>query len=86
MSKKADENLESKSLERGGCNGRKLVSVEGGDCSKRNIVFPEGTVGVVLRTPRSGQGKRGWPLPEELIFDRIRTGILIKFMDFANRK
>ena len=39
----ADGNLESKSLGCGGicCNGRKLVSVEGGDCSKRSILrFP----------------------------------------------
>ena len=36
LSKRADGNLESKSLGCGGicCNGRKLVSVEGGDCSK----------------------------------------------------
>ena len=43
MSKRADGNLESKSLGRGGffCNGRKLVSAEGGDCWKRNVfVFP----------------------------------------------
>ena len=42
MSKRADGNLESKSLGCGGicCNDRKLVSVEGGDCSKRsNFVF-----------------------------------------------
>ena len=41
MSKRADGNLESKSLGCGGicCNGRKLVSVEGGDCSKRSNYF-----------------------------------------------
>ena len=35
----ADGNLESKSLGCGGicCNGRKLFSVQGGDCSKRSI-------------------------------------------------
>ena len=34
----ADGTLESKSLGCGGncCNGRKLVSVEGGDCSKQS--------------------------------------------------
>ena len=34
----ADGNLESKSLGCGGicCNGRKLVSVQGGDCSERS--------------------------------------------------
>ena len=38
----ADGNLESKSLGCGGicCNGRKLVSVEGGDCSKRSNYLP----------------------------------------------
>ena len=35
----ADGNLESKSLGCGGicCNGRKLVRVDGGDCSKRRF-------------------------------------------------
>ena len=38
----ADGNLESKSLGCRGicCNGRKLVSVEGGGCSKQSILFP----------------------------------------------
>ena len=37
----ADGNLESKSPGCGGirCNARKLVSVEGGDCSKRSNLF-----------------------------------------------
>ena len=37
----ADGNLESKSLGCRGicCNGRKLVSVEGGDCSKQNNFY-----------------------------------------------
>ena len=39
MSKRADGNLESKSLECGGICWNGCVSVEGGDCSNRNNLF-----------------------------------------------